>query len=138
MVEMAFGLPYKHEDHTTAIQFIYAQLETFNLQAVFAQEQDRLEMIRVLHAARLESDNGKDLDMEILLNLIGGIFKPEDEAAGEYTSLQAALTVQVWRTNYETGAWQRRNERRLRRIRTKDPPSSQSQTSQSLCKWYSI
>ena len=51
-------------------------------------------MIRVLHAARVDSDNGKDLDMEILLNLIGGIFKPEDEAAGDDTSLQAALNVQ--------------------------------------------
>ena len=59
-------------------------------------------MTRVLHAvARVESDNGKDLDMEILLNLIDGIFKPEDEAAGDETSLQAALTVQVLRTNYE-------------------------------------
>ena len=59
-------------------------------------------MTRVLHAvARVESDNGKDLDMEILLNLIDGIFKPEDEAAGDETSLQAALTVQVRRTNYE-------------------------------------
>ena len=59
-------------------------------------------MTRVLHAvAREESDNGKDLDMEILLNHIDGIFKPEDEAAGDETSLQAALTVQVLRTNYE-------------------------------------
>ena len=63
MVEMAFGLPYKHEDHTTAVQFIDAQLEKIDSQAVFAREQDRLEVIRVLHAARVESDNGKDLDM---------------------------------------------------------------------------
>ena len=101
MVEMAFGLPYKQDDHTTAMQFIDAQLEKINSQAVFAREQDRLEMIRVLHAARVDSDNGKDLDMEILLNLIGGIFKPEDEAAGDDQSLQAALTAQVRRTNYE-------------------------------------
>ena len=101
MVEMAVGLPYKQEDHTTAMQFIDAQLEKINSQAVFAREQDRLEMIRVLHAARVEADNGKNLDMEILLNLIDGIFKPEDEAAGDETSLQAALTVQVLRTNYE-------------------------------------
>ena len=101
MVEMAFGLPYKHDDHTTAIQFIDAQLEKINSQAVFAREQDRLEMIRVLHAARVEADNGKDLDMEILLNLIGGIFKPEDEAAGDEESLQAALSAQVRKPNYE-------------------------------------
>ena len=57
MVEMAFGLPYKHDDHTKAIQFIDAQLEKINSQAVFAREQDRLEMIRVLHAARVEADH---------------------------------------------------------------------------------
>ena len=101
MVEMAFGLPYKQDDHTTAIQFIDAQWEKINLQAVFAREQDRLEMIRVLHAARVEADNGKDLEMEILLNLIGGIFKPEDEAAGDEESLQAALLAQVQKPTYE-------------------------------------
>ena len=67
MVEMAHGLPYKHEDHTTAIKFIDAQLEKINSQAVFAREHERLEMIRVLHAARVEAGNGKDLDMEIRL-----------------------------------------------------------------------
>ena len=101
MVEMAFGLPYKDEDHTTAVQFIDAQLEKINSQAVFAREQDRLEMIRILHAARVDSDNGKTLDMEIILNLVGGIFKPEDESAGDDASLQAALSAQVRRTNYE-------------------------------------
>ena len=30
MVEMAHGLPYKEDDHTTAIQFINAQLEKIN------------------------------------------------------------------------------------------------------------
>ena len=77
MVEMAYGLQYKHDDHTTAIQFINAQLEMINSQAVFAREQDRLEMIRILHAARVEADNGKDLDMEILLNLIGVFLNPK-------------------------------------------------------------
>ena len=80
MVEMAFGLPYKHDDHTTAIQFIDAQLEKINSQAVFGREQDRLEMIRILHAARVEAGAGKDLDLELLLNQIGGIFKPDEEA----------------------------------------------------------
>ena len=68
MVEMAHGLQYKEEDHTTAIQFINAQLEKINSQAVFGREQDRLEMIRILHAARVDAGNGRDLDMEILLN----------------------------------------------------------------------
>ena len=71
MVEMAYGLPYKDEDHMTAIQFIDVQLEKINSQAVFGREQDRLEMIRVLHAARVEAGNGKDLDMEILLKQVG-------------------------------------------------------------------
>ena len=44
MVEMAYGLQYKHDDHPTAIQFIDAQLEKINSQAVFGREQDRLEM----------------------------------------------------------------------------------------------
>jgi hypothetical protein len=39
--------------------------------------------------------------MEIILNIIGGIFKPEDESAGDDASLQAALSAQVRRTNYE-------------------------------------
>ncbi len=52
MVEMAYGLPYKSEDHTTALQLIDAQLEKINSQANFARKQDRLEAIRVLHAAR--------------------------------------------------------------------------------------
>ena len=80
MVEMVYGLPYKHDDHTTAIMFIDAQLEKFNSQAVFASEQDRLEMIRIMHAACVEAGDGKDLDLELLLNLIGGIFKPDEEA----------------------------------------------------------
>ena len=101
MVEMAFGLQYKHDDHTTAIQFIDAQLEKINSQAVFAREQDLPEMIRILHAAGVEADNGKDLDMEILLNLIGEVFKPEDEAAGDEESLQAALSAQVRKPNIE-------------------------------------
>ena len=71
MVEMAHGLPYKEEDHTTAIQFIDAQLEKINSQAVFGREQDRLEMIRILHAASVDAGNGRDLDMEILLNQVG-------------------------------------------------------------------
>ena len=58
-------------------------------------------MIRVLHAARVEAGNGKDLDMEILLNQVGGIFKPEEEAAGDEESLQAALSANVRRPTYE-------------------------------------
>jgi hypothetical protein len=48
-----------------------AQLEKINLQASFAKEQDQLEMIRILHAARVESGNGKKLDLELLFNQVG-------------------------------------------------------------------
>ena len=100
MVEMAYGLPYKDEDHTTAIQFIDAQLERINSQTVFAHEHERLEMIRILHAARVEAGNGKDLDIEILLNQVGGIFKPEEETPDNEDSLQAALSANVQRQSF--------------------------------------
>ena len=93
MVEMAYGLQYKYDDHTTAINFIDAQLEKIKSQAVFAREQDRLEMIRILHTARVEAGDGKDLDLELLLNQIGGIFKPDEEATENDESLQAALSA---------------------------------------------
>ena len=73
-------MPYKHDDHTPAINLIDAQLGKINAQAVFARELERLEMIRVLHAVRAESGNGKILDLELLLNQIGGIFKPGEES----------------------------------------------------------
>ena len=76
MVKMAYGLPFKHDDHTTAINLINAQLEKINAQKVFAREKDGLEMIIILHAARVDSGNGETLDLELLLNQIGGIFKP--------------------------------------------------------------
>ena len=73
----------------------------FNSQAVFAREQDKLEMIRILHAARVEAGDGKNLDLELLLNLIGGIFKPDEGATENDESLQAALSAQVRKSNYE-------------------------------------
>ena len=94
MVEMAYGLSYKSEDHTTALQLIDAQLEKINSQANFAREQDRLEAIRVLHAARVQAGNGHKLDLELLLNQLGGIFKPE-EVNPEDETLHAALSAQV-------------------------------------------
>ena len=78
MVEMAYGLPYKHDIHTTAINLIDKQLEKINSLMVLAREQDRLEMMRFLHAAGVDPGNGMNLDLELLLNQIRGIFKPED------------------------------------------------------------
>jgi hypothetical protein len=100
MVEMAYGLSYKSEDHTTALQLIDAQLEKINSQANFAREQDRLEAIRVLHAARVQAGNGHKLDLELLLNQLGGIFKPE-EVNPEDETLHAALSAQVRKPNHE-------------------------------------
>ena len=61
MIELAYGLSYKHDDQTTAITFIDTQLEQISSQkqAIFAREQDRLEMRRILHAAHVEAGNGK-------------------------------------------------------------------------------
>ncbi len=68
MIELAYVLPYKHDNHwhTTEIDLIDAQLQKINIKVTFAREQDRLKMIRILHAARVESGNGKSLHLELL------------------------------------------------------------------------
>jgi hypothetical protein len=81
--------------------FIDAQLEKINSHASFAREQDRLEIFRILHAARVESGNGKKLDLEVLFNQVGGIFKPDEEATEEDGTLQAARSAQVRKPNCE-------------------------------------
>ncbi len=58
-------------------------------------------MIQTLHAARVKSENGKKLDLELLFKQIGGIFKPDAEALEEDYSSQAELSAQVCKTNYE-------------------------------------
>ncbi len=54
MVELTYNLQYKYSDHTTAIMIIDVQLEKINSHASFAREQDRLEMVLILHAACVE------------------------------------------------------------------------------------
>ncbi len=49
----------------------------------------------------MESGNGKKLDLELLFNLTGGTFKPDEDGMEEDCSLQAALSAQVRKTNYE-------------------------------------
>ena len=49
MVEMAYGLPYQHEDSTIAINHVDAQLERDLSQSPFDRDQDRFEMIRILN-----------------------------------------------------------------------------------------
>ena len=44
------------------------------------------------------------LDLELLLNQIGGTFKPNEEAPEDDDSLQAALSAQIRKTNYENRA----------------------------------
>jgi hypothetical protein len=58
-------------------------------------------MIQTLHSVRVESGDGKILDLEILLNQVLGILKPEDEGPDDDTTLQALLSAQVRKTNYE-------------------------------------
>ena len=45
--------------------------------------------------------DGKTLDLELLLNQIGGIFKPDEEASEDDDTLQAAISAQVRKTNFE-------------------------------------
>jgi hypothetical protein len=98
MVEMAYGLPYKHEDTTVAINLVDAQLEQYLYQSLFARDQDRFEMMRILN---VEYSKGKTLDLELLLNRIGSIFKPIEVEAPEDETLQAALTAQIPKSEYK-------------------------------------
>jgi hypothetical protein len=78
MIKMTYSLQHKYEGHMAAILFIDAQLEKINAHGSFAREQDLLEMIQILLAAHVESGNGKVLDLELLLNQVWGIFRPDD------------------------------------------------------------
>lgn len=64
----------------------------------FVREQDLLEFF---YATCVDSGNGKNLDLELLLNKIGEIFKPNGEAPEEDESLQVTLSAQVCKTKYE-------------------------------------
>ncbi len=100
MVEMACGLPYKHEDTTVAINLVDARLEQDLSQSQFARDQDRFAMMRILNEERVESSKEMSLDLELLLNRIRSIFNPIEEGAPEDESLQAALTAQIRKSEY--------------------------------------
>ena len=104
MLEVAYGLPYKHEDSTVAINLVDAQLEQDSSQVPFARdsEQERFEMMRtrILNDERVGYSKGKNLDLEFLLNGICSIFKPIQEEALEDDSLQTALTAQDRKNDY--------------------------------------
>ena len=91
MVEMAHGLPYKHEDSAVAINLVDAQLELDLSQSPFEKDQERFEMMRILNDERVEYSKGKTLELELLLNRIGSVFKPVEEETPDEESLQAAL-----------------------------------------------
>ena len=98
---MAHGLPYKHEDSTVAINLVDAQLELDLSQAPFAKEQERFETMRILNDERVEYSKGKVLELELLLNRIGIVFKPVEDDTPEEESLQAALSAQVRKNEYK-------------------------------------
>ncbi len=103
MVEMAYGLPYQHEDPTVAINLVDAQLERDLSQSLFDRDsdQDRFEMIRILNEERVEYSKGKSPDLEQLLKKIGSISKPIEEEAPEDETLQVALTAQIRKSEYQ-------------------------------------
>ncbi len=101
MVEMAYGLPYQHEDSTVAINLVDAQLDRDLSQSPFDRDQDRFEMIRILNEERVEYSKGKSPDLEQLWNKIGSIFKPIEEEAPEDETLHAALTAQIRKSEYQ-------------------------------------
>jgi hypothetical protein len=70
-------------------------------QSPFARDQDRFEMMRILNEERIEYSKWKSLDLELLLNRIGSIFKPIEEEAPEHESLQTALTAQIHKSKYK-------------------------------------
>jgi hypothetical protein len=57
-------------------------------------------MIRILHAAHVESGNGKKLDLELLLNQVWGTFKPDEKATEEDGTLQATLSAQLCQAEF--------------------------------------
>ena len=65
MVQMAYGLPYPHEDFspkfTVSINLVHAQLELDIPQSPFAKEQERFEM---MNEERVEYSKGEVLDLE--------------------------------------------------------------------------
>ena len=124
MVEIEYGLPYKHEDSTIAINLVDTQLELELSQSPFAREQERFEMMRILNGERVKYSKGKVLDLELLLNRIGSDFKPIEDETPEDESLQSALSAQVRKNEYKVTHGRDRGARSKVQI--------QSQTVQNL------
>ena len=58
-------------------------------------------MMRILNDERVEYSKGKALELELLLNRIGSVFKPVEEETPDEESLQAALSAQVRKNEYK-------------------------------------
>ena len=58
-------------------------------------------MMRILNDKRVEYSKGKVLELELLLNRIGIVFKPVEDDTPEEESLQAALSAQVRKNEYK-------------------------------------
>jgi hypothetical protein len=78
-------------------------------------EQDRLEMIRILHAARVESGNGKKLNLALLLNQVGEYSnlsrRPRTKTVlckQRYQPKFASLTMRTGEQLCKTAQYQRR------------------------------
>ncbi len=116
----------------TATIFNDAQWEKINSQASFAKEQDQLEKIRISHTARVESENGQKLGLELLCNQVWGIFNPDKEMQEEDCQLQAALSAQVSKTDYENRGAASQNRTNPRKNSESRSPNSGSQDIQKL------
>ena len=57
--------------------------------------------MRILNDERVEYSKGKALELELLLNRIGSVFKPVEEETPDVESLQAALSAQVRKNEYK-------------------------------------
>ena len=58
-------------------------------------------MMWILNYERVEYSKGKALELELLLNRIGSVFKPVEEETPDEESLQAALSAQVRKNEYK-------------------------------------
>ena len=92
-------------------------------------------MVRILHATPVKAGEGKNLDLELLLNRIGGIFKPDEEATENDESLQVALSAQVREANYENPYM---TATCPRGTKNQDHRNKLLQVLRNLRKWYSI
>ncbi len=64
-----------------------AQSGKISSEVIFARQQVRLEMIKILRAAPVMA---RILELQLMLNQVGIIFKADEEAPGENDTVQAA------------------------------------------------